>query len=128
MFCGLFLFAKNMIFLTKGGIHCNSRSSLGLLFYARAFSFVELTEHDNSAADIMVHSMYIYILLYSRYIMCTRYQVPIVNGHRRGRREESRTKHQIQPEYGNEQADAGWACRTRLARPTSRENSISLFN
>ena len=27
-------------------------------------SLVELTEHDNSAADIMLHSMYIYVLLY----------------------------------------------------------------
>ena len=29
-------------------------------------------------------------------------------------------KHQIQPEYGDEQADAGWNCRTRLARPDSQ--------
>ena len=27
------------------------------------------------------------------------------------------SKHQIQPEYGDEQADAGRDCRTRLARP-----------
>ena len=27
------------------------------------------------------------------------------------------SKHQIQPEYGHEQADAGRDCRTRLARP-----------
>ena len=26
-------------------------------------------------------------------------------------------KHQIQPEYGDEQPDAGRDCRTRLARP-----------
>ena len=36
MFLELFLFAKKMKFLTKGGIHCISRSSLGTLFYARA--------------------------------------------------------------------------------------------
>ena len=30
------------------------------------------------------------------------------------------SKHQIQPEYGDEQADAGRDCRTRLARPTSQ--------
>ena len=30
------------------------------------------------------------------------------------------TKHQIQPEYGDEQADAGRDCRTRLARPNLR--------
>ena len=29
-------------------------------------------------------------------------------------------KHQFQPEYGDEQADAGWDCRTRLARPNSQ--------
>ena len=27
------------------------------------------------------------------------------------------SKHQIQPEYGDEEADAGRDCRTRLARP-----------
>ena len=27
------------------------------------------------------------------------------------------SKHEIQPEYGDEQADAGRDCRTRLARP-----------
>ena len=27
------------------------------------------------------------------------------------------SKHQIQPEYGDEQADAGRDCRTRFARP-----------
>ena len=27
------------------------------------------------------------------------------------------SKHQIQPEYGDEQADAGRDCRNRLARP-----------
>ncbi|CAN0472042.1 unnamed protein product [Ascophyllum nodosum] len=30
------------------------------------------------------------------------------------------SKHQIQPEYGDEQADAGRGCRTRLARPNSQ--------
>ena len=29
-------------------------------------------------------------------------------------------KHQIQPEYGDEQADAGRDCRTRIARPNSQ--------
>ena len=29
------------------------------------------------------------------------------------------SKHQIQPEYGDEQADAGWDFRTRPARPNS---------
>ena len=30
------------------------------------------------------------------------------------------SKHQIQPEYGDEQADAGRDCRTCLARPNSQ--------
>ena len=30
-----------------------------------------------------------------------------INGRRRGTREESVSKHQIQPEYGDEQTDAG---------------------
>ena len=30
------------------------------------------------------------------------------------------SKYQIQPEYGDEQADAGRDCRTRLARPSSQ--------
>ena len=42
-----------------------------------------------------------------------------INRRRRGTREESR-KHQIQPEYGYAQADAGRDCRTRLARPNSQ--------
>ena len=43
-------------------------------------------------------------------------------------------KHQIQPEYGDEQADAGRDCRTRLARPNSQARmrtgkySCSLFS
>ena len=44
------------------------------------------------------------------------------------------SKHQIQPEYGGEQADAGRDCRTRLARPSSQARtrtgkySFSLFS
>ena len=30
------------------------------------------------------------------------------------------SKHQIQPEYGDEQADAGRDCQTRLASPNSQ--------
>ena len=48
-----------MKFLTKGEIYCVSRSSLGT-FTIRGHSFVELTKHDNTAADIMVQSVYIY--------------------------------------------------------------------
>ena len=44
------------------------------------------------------------------------------------------SEHQIQPEYGDEQADAGRLCRTRLARPDSQarmgtgKKSFSLFS
>ena len=44
------------------------------------------------------------------------------------------TKHQIQPEYGDEQADAGRDCLNRLARPNSQARTgtgkylFSLFN
>ena len=31
------------------------------------------------------------------------------------------SKHQIQPEYGDEQVDVGRDCRARLARPNSQE-------
>ena len=39
--------------------------------------------------------------------------------------------HQIQPEYGDEQADVGRGCQTRLARPNSqaRTNAVKeIFN
>ena len=44
------------------------------------------------------------------------------------------SKHQIQPEYRDKQADAGRDCRTRLARPNPQartrtgEYSFSLFS
>ena len=57
MFLELFLFAKKMKFLTKGGIHGICRSPLALLFYARPRIKVELTEHDDSAANIILHSI-----------------------------------------------------------------------
>ena len=34
------------------------------------------------------------------------------------------SKHHIQPEYGEEQADAGRDCRTRLARPNSQARTM----
>ena len=40
-------------------------------------------------------------------------------------------KHQVQPEYEDEQADAGRDCRTRLARPNSGANGnreMSIFS
>ena len=35
------------------------------------------------------------------------------------------SKHQIQPEYEDEQADAGRDCRTRLARPNSEARTTT---
>ena len=38
------------------------------------------------------------------------------------------SKHQIQPEYGDEQADAGRDCRTRLARPNSQARTTGKYS
>ena len=57
----VFLFAKKMKFLTKGGIHCISQVLPWHFYFMREHSLVELTEHDDSAANIIVHSMYTYI-------------------------------------------------------------------
>ena len=57
----VFLFAKKMKFLTKGGIHCISQVFPWHFCFMREHSLVELTEHDGSAANIMVNSMYTYM-------------------------------------------------------------------
>ena len=49
MFLELFLFAKNMKFFTKGGIHCISQVFPWHFDFMRGHSLVELTEHDDSA-------------------------------------------------------------------------------
>ena len=36
------------------------------------------------------------------------------------------SKHQVQPGYGDEQADAGRDCRTRLARPSSQPHTLAI--
>ena len=36
------------------------------------------------------------------------------------------SKHEIQPEYGDEQADAGRDCRNRLARPNSQARTLTV--
>ena len=56
----VFLFAKKMKFLTKGGIHCISQVFPWHFYFMREHSLVELTEHDDSAANIIVHSVYPY--------------------------------------------------------------------
>ena len=55
----VFLFAKKMKFLTKGGIHCISQVFPSHFYFMREHSLVELTEHDDSAANIIVHSIII---------------------------------------------------------------------
>ena len=54
----VFLFAKNMKFLTKGGIHCISQVFPWHFYFMRERSLVELTEHDDA------------VLLISSYIVC----------------------------------------------------------
>ena len=54
----VFLFAKKMKFLTKGGIQRISQVFPWHFYFMREHSLVELTEHDDSAANIIVHSMY----------------------------------------------------------------------
>ena len=51
----VFLFAKKMKFLTEGGIHCISQVFPWHFYFMREHSLlVELTEHDDSAANIIV--------------------------------------------------------------------------
>ena len=50
----VFLFAKKIKFLNKGGIHCISQVFPWHFCFMREHSLVELTEHDDSAANIMV--------------------------------------------------------------------------
>ena len=47
----VFLFAKKMKFLTKGGIHCIFQVFPWHFYFMREHSLVELTEHDDSAAN-----------------------------------------------------------------------------
>ena len=53
----------------------------------------------------------------------TRWRMAVLNNYMDAAAELGRnpvSKHQIQPEYGDEQADARRDCRTRLARPNSQ--------
>ena len=65
----VFLFSKKMKFLTKGGIHCISQVFPWHFCFMREHSLVELTEHDDSAANIIVHSTYtcMYCCIHSTY-------------------------------------------------------------
>ena len=55
---------KKMKFLTKGGIHCISQVFPWHFYFMRGHSLVELTEHDDSAADIILHSMQSYTYMH----------------------------------------------------------------
>ena len=57
----VFLFSKKMKFFTKGGTHCISQVFPWHFYFMREHSLVELTERDDSAANILVHSMYTYM-------------------------------------------------------------------
>ena len=46
-----------MKFLTKGGIHCISQVFPWHFYFMGGHSLVELMEHEDSAADIISHSM-----------------------------------------------------------------------
>ena len=65
MFLELFLFAKKNKILDLGQYSLYFQIFPWHFYFMRGYSLVELTEHDNSAADIMAHSMYIYVLLRS---------------------------------------------------------------
>ena len=61
MFLKLFLIAKYMKYLTKGGIICISRSFRGTFFLCAGphWSNVRSMITNRAADDVMVHSMYI---------------------------------------------------------------------
>ena len=112
----VFLFAKKMKFFTKGGIHCISQVFPWHFYFMREHSLVELTEHDGSATNIIVHSMYTYMYccIHSTY-KC----VPIMNGRRSGTREKSR----------KQALDSAWSMemsrltRDGAAEPVSRDQN-----
>ena len=113
----VFLVAKKMKLLTKGGIRCISQVFPWHFYFMREHSLVELTEHDDSAANIIVHSMYTYMYCC---IHSTYWCVPIMNGRRSGIREKSR----------KQALDSAWSmemCRlTRdgTAEPVSRDQIL----
>ena len=49
----VFLFAKKMKFLTKGGIHCISQVFPWHFYFMREHSLVKLTEHDDKSSYIV---------------------------------------------------------------------------
>ena len=87
----------------------------------REHSLVVLTEHYDSAANIIVHSMYTYVhcCIHSTY-----WCLPIMNGRRSGTREKSR----------KQALDSAWSMemsrlmRDETAEPVSRNKKFSGAN
>ena len=117
----VYLFAKKMKFLTKGGIHCISQVFPWHFYFMREHSLVELTEHDDSAANIIVHSLYTYMYccIHSTY-KCVR----IMNGRRSGTREKSR-KQALGSAWSME---ISRLTRDGTAEPVSRDQKFSGAN
>ena len=57
----VFLFAKTNEIFDEGWDSWYFQVFPWHFYFMRGHSLVELTEHENSAADIIIHSMYIYI-------------------------------------------------------------------
>ena len=128
MFLELFLFAKNMQFLTKGGIHCISRSSLGPFIlcagthWSNRRSMMTVLLILSYLVCRAIHTCYTYMHCCIHSTSC----LPIMNGRRRGTREEFRKQAlSFSLEYGDEQADARWDHRTRLARPNCQARTTT---
>ena len=106
---------KKMKFLTKGGIHCISQVLPWHFHFMREHSLVELTEHDDSAANIIVHSMY-------TYMYCCIHK--IMNGRRSRTRERSR-KQALDSAWSKEMSRL---TRDETAEPVSRDQKFSGSN
>ena len=59
MFLELFLFAKKEEIVDEGRGSLYFQVFPGHFYFMRGHSLVELTEHDDSAADIMIHTAFI---------------------------------------------------------------------
>ena len=85
-FSRIFEFQPHKIWSIRA-VHCISQVFPWHFYFMREHSLVDLTEHDDSAVNIIVHSMYTYMYccIHSTY-KC----VPIMNRRRSGTREKSR--------------------------------------
>ena len=55
--------------ITKGGIHCISEVFPWYFYFMREHSLVELTEHDDSAANIIVHMIVCILMCTAAFIV-----------------------------------------------------------